>query len=259
MATMLRPLLARDGRTLRLIDRAPIPTLTGVGDEEHITAALEDKEAIRRACVGVDAILHLGGLSLEAPWEDIMSVNIDGTHTVLEAARTADVPRVILASTNHVAGFLPVTDAPLPDLVTPAPDTYYAVSKLALEALGSLFHHRYGLDVVVIRIGSCFEQPQTRRMLSTWLSPGDAARLVEAALAEREPGFRTVWGQSANTRGVFSLDSARALGYVPEDDAEDYATTLDAEGPGAYDSLIGGQFCAPDLDAPLPDRTGDRA
>lgn len=255
MATLLRPLLAHPDRVLRLLDRVPIPAVDGAGIEEHVTVALEDKAGVRAAIDGADAIVHLGGLSLESDWADLLSVNIDGTHTVLEAARAAGITRVVLASTNHVAGFVPVGAAPLAESVEPAPDTYYGVSKLAVEALGSLFHHRYGLDVVVVRIGSCFAEPANARMLSTWLSPRDAAQLIDAAIDVPSPGFRIVWGQSANTRGVFSLDGARAIGGAPVDDAEAHAGRLAADGldqPGPFDGLIGGPFCSPDLDAPLP-------
>ena len=74
-------------------------------------------------------------------------------------------------------------------------------------------------------------------MLSTWLSPDDAGRLFEACLTADRPGFRVIFGVSANTRGGWvSLDEARALGYEPHDDAEAYAAEILAEsrraGPG---------------------------
>ena len=74
---------------------------------------------------------------------------------MFEAARRAGVPRVVFASSNHAVGFHPAVD-PVPDDLPPRPDTYYGVSKVAGEALGSLFHDRYGLDVVCLRIGTCF-------------------------------------------------------------------------------------------------------
>jgi len=69
-------------------------------------------------------------------------------------------------------------------------------------------------------------------MLATWLSPDDAGRLFEACVTAPSPGFRVVYGVSANTRGGWvSLDEARALGYEPRDDAEVYAAeVIDAYG-----------------------------
>jgi nucleoside-diphosphate-sugar epimerase len=245
IGTMLRPRLARTGRTLRLLDLVP---LTAGRAEEAVTGSVSDLDAVVATCEGVDAVVHLGGHSEEAPWADILAHNINGTYTVLEAARRAGVPRVVFASSNHAAGFQPA-DQDAGDYLYPRPDTYYGVSKVAGEALGSLYHDRYGLDVVCLRIGTCVERPGDGRTLATWLSPDDCGRLVEAAISVPSPGFRVVWGISANTRARWSLAEARALGYEPRDDAEAYADTVPAPDELAR-TYLGGGFCAPSLDAP---------
>ncbi len=162
---------------------------------------------------------------------------------MLEAARSAGVKRVILASSNHAVGFHPYPEGLVPDYVFPRPDTYYGVSTAANEALGSLYHDRHGITVLCVRIGSCFDRPRDHRMLSMWLSPDDCARLMEALLAAPEPGFRVLWGVSANTRSRFSMDEATALGYQPQDDAEDYADALPPPSVSAVDRYIGGPYC----------------
>ena len=255
IGTMLRPRLARDGRMLRLLDTA---RLVAGAAEEAVVASVTDLDELVAACSGVDAVVHLAAISGEAAWEQISAVNITGTHNVFEAARRQGVPRVVFASSNHAVGFQHWSDATAPDYLFPRPDTYYGVSKAAGESLGSLYHDRYGLDVVCLRILSCRERPEKLRNLATWLSPDDAGRLVEAALTAPSPGFRVVWGVSANTRGWFSLDEARAIGYEPRDDAEAYAAELvDRFGepdPSSLDfTYVGGEFCSPDLDA---DRLG---
>lgn len=258
VGTLMRPRLAREGRTLRLLDVAPLPAAEPGEDVETVQASVTDLTAVQHACEGADAVIHLGGLSREAPWEQILETNIHGTYTVFEAARRAGVPRVIFASSNHAAGFHPRGDADAPDYLFPRPDTYYGVSKVAGEALGSLYHDRYGLDVVCLRIGSCFERPAAPRQLATWLSPDDCARLLEACLADPSPGYRVAWATSANTRGWFSLAEARSLGYEPRDDAEQYAAGLLPGAPGSReDTRLGGDFCAPGLDAPVPDTKDD--
>lgn len=210
---------------------------------ETVTADITDLAAMRDAVAEVDAIIHLGGISHESDWESILHTNIRGTHTVLDAARTAGVPRVILASSNHAVGFHQYRDGLVPDYLFPRPDTYYGVSKVTNEALGSLFHDRYGMDVICVRIGACCEIPQDHRMLSMWLSPDDCARLMEALLSAPDPGFRVVWGVSANTRNRFSLAEACALGYQPQDDAECYAARLGPEPGSPLDRYIGGPYC----------------
>jgi hypothetical protein len=227
VGTLMRPRLARPDRTLRLFDIAPIEAGQG---EEVVCASVTDLAAITEACRGVDAVIHLGGQSLEARWERILEVNIDGTYKLFEAARRAGVPRVIFASSNHAVGYHTPDEYPLSEDAPTLPDTYYGVSKVNGEALGALYHYRYGLDVICIRILTCFPKPPDQRALSTWLSPDDCARLFEACLAAEKPGYRVVYGVSANTRGGWvSLDGARELGYEPQDDAEVFAAELIAE------------------------------
>jgi nucleoside-diphosphate-sugar epimerase len=260
IGTMLRSRLARPGRVLRLLDVAPLPGGPGPA-EEAVTASVTDMSALTAACAGADAIIHLGGIPSEAAWAPVLDVNINGTYTVFEAARRAGVPRVVFASSNHAVGFAPRESFPVPDAAYPAPDTYYGVSKAAGEAIAALYASRYGLHAVCVRILSCFERPLNPRMLSTWLSPDDAGRLFEACLTAREPGFRVIYGVSANTRGGWvSLDGARALGFEPADDAEAYAAEVLAAagtpaGPSPADPVfryLGGDFTLPSHDAPIP-------
>ncbi len=248
VGTLMRPRLRRPGRVLRLLDVAP--QTASDASEEVVTASVTDAAAMASACEGVDALIHLGGHSRENSWAATLDVNIDGTHTVLEAAREAGVKRVLLASSNHAVGFRR-NDDDLPADSSPRPDTYYGVSKAVIEALGSLYHSRFGMDVIVIRIGSCFETPLPLgpRGLTTWLSPDDGARLFEACLAAPSPGYRLIWGVSDNTRRIYSLAEAEALGYKSLDDAEVYAEQL-ASRPaptGAAAEFVGGPFCTAPL------------
>jgi uronate dehydrogenase len=249
IGTMLRSRLARPGRVLRLLDIAPLDPPPGPG-EEAIIGSVTDLAALTAACAGAEAVIHLGGIATEGPWDAILSVNINGTYALFEAARRAGVPRVVFASSNHAVGFAPRESFPVPDYAYPAPDTYYGVSKAAGEALAALYARKHGLDAICVRILSCFPRPLNRRMLSTWLSPDDAARLFEACLAAPSPGFRVVYGVSANTRGGWvSLDEARALGYEPLDDSEIYASEVPGEGEDGPDDpllrYLGGEFTFP--------------
>ena len=257
IGSMLRPRLARPGRTLRLLDIAP---LTAGPGEEAVQASVTDLDAMVAACQGADAVLHLAGIPGEASWARILDLNIHGSYTTIEAARRAGAPRVVFASSNHAVGFTPRSAFPVPDYAFPAPDTYYGVSKATMEALAGMYHHRYGMDVICLRILSCFERPANVRMLSTWLSPDDTGRLFEACLTAERPGFRVAYGVSANTRGGWvSLAEARALGYEPKDDAEAYAAQIIAEhgepDPGHDPVLayLGGEFTLPDDQVPRAD------
>lgn len=234
---MLRDRLVRPGRVLRLIDRGGQSEPADGEAVELLTGDITDPETMAAACAGVDAVIHLGALKTENTWENLIRINVDGTRTVLEAARGAGVPRVVLASSVHAVGFyrrpgsrpepagIPVQSGPdgVPELIPVRPDSYYGVSKAAVEALGSLFADRFGMTVFALRLGDCAPEPPGEWALHSWLSPNDCARLVEACLTVEEPGYRLLWGISRNTRRWWSLAEGEAIGYHPQDDAEEYA------------------------------------
>ncbi|OQO94582.1 NAD-dependent dehydratase [Saccharomonospora piscinae] len=228
LAGDILPGLRARGHRIVGIDRLDRPATAATEGVEWLRCDLGEADRLREAFTGCDAVVHLAGIPLESDWATISRVNIDGTQAVLEAARLTGAGRVVLASSIHAAGFaaVPEDGTPVPDDVPARPNTFYGVSKAALEALGSLYHDRYGLDVVCLRIASRFARPQGERMLATWLSPPDAVRLVDAALRTEAPGFRIVWGVSRNTRGYFSRAGGDAIGFRPEDDAEAYAEEL---------------------------------
>ncbi|MER5857461.1 NAD(P)-dependent oxidoreductase [Streptomyces sp900105245] len=245
LGTLMRSLLPEHGHALRLFDVRPVEDAP-----DAITADLADKEALREAVRGVDAVLHLAGISLEAPFEKVLRSNIEGTYNLYEAARLEGVPRIVFASSNHAVGFTPAprTGDPLIPVDTPRrPDTFYGLSKSFGEDLAQLYWDRHGLETVSVRIGSCFPEPTSVRMLSVWMSPADGARLFHAALTAEDVGHTVVYGSSANTRLWWDLTSARALGYEPRDDSEPWAAKLIAE-QGELDpadpaqSRLGGHF-----------------
>ncbi|MFG2141964.1 NAD-dependent epimerase/dehydratase family protein [Streptomyces sp. NPDC048650] len=246
LGTLMRELLPPFGYTLRLFDQRPVE-----GEPDAVTAELADGDALREAVRGVDAIVHLAGISLEAPFEKILRANIEGTYRLYEAAREAGVRRVVLASSNHAVGFTPRPpdgSAAIPVTTPRRPDTYYGLSKGFGEDLASLYWDLHGIETVSVRIGSCFARPTSVRMLSIWLSPADCARLLHAALTAPDVGHTVVHGSSANTRLWWDLSTARALGYVPQDDSEPYAAELVAA-QGELDprnpehAHLGGAFC----------------
>ncbi|MGW2616494.1 NAD-dependent epimerase/dehydratase family protein [Streptomyces sp. NPDC001500] len=245
LGTLMRDLLPAYGYELRLLDLRPVE-----GEPEAIVADLADKAAVREAVRGVDAIIHLAGISLEAPFEKILAANIAGTYNLYEAAHDEGVQRVVFASSNHAVGFTPRPrgEDPLIPVDTPhRPDTFYGLSKSFGEDLAQLYWDKHGLESVSVRIGSCFAEPTSVRMLSVWMSPADGARLLHAALTAENVGHTVVYGSSANTRLWWDLSTARALGYEPRDDSEPYAQKLIAE-QGELDpeniahAYLGGHF-----------------
>jgi hypothetical protein len=253
IGSWLRRSLRAPDRHIRLLDITAQDALEPDESARLLTASITDQDAMLDACEGVDAVLHLGGLStIGYSWDEYLDFNVNGTRCVLEAARLCSVPRVVYASSHHAVGFH--SNAPgrtVPDYLYSRPDSLYGFSKAASESLCSLYHDRYGLDAICIRIGSFRTRPTDLRALWNWLSPGDCTRLFEAALSATSPGFRLVWGVSANERGIMSMDEARAIGYVPLDNAEEFindvgAVALAEKVQGA--DLIGGRFTSPTVE-----------
>jgi len=241
IGTYLRERLATSDWELRLLDRQPFDD-----DREVIIADIRDPEALATAMRDVSAVVHLAGISTEAPLADILAMNIEGTWRVFDAARQAGVPRVVYGGSNHAIGFTPRSELLRAD-VPLRPDTNYGVSKAFGESVGRFYADRYGIRVACLRIGSCDDRPRSPRMLATWLSPDDAARLVDACLRFPGLGYAVVYGISANTRGWWDLAPGRELGYEPADDAESFAEEVFASyeplaGEDAEHALVGGRW-----------------
>jgi UDP-glucuronate 4-epimerase len=121
-----------------------------------VEADITDRARLDEVLAGVrfDQVIHLAARagvrpSLEEP-ALYQRVNVEGTVNVLEAARTHGVRKVVLASSSSVYGVnskVPFSESdPIFSAISP-----YAASKLACEALGHVYHHVYGLDVVALR------------------------------------------------------------------------------------------------------------
>lgn len=234
------PLLTQDGHEVTCLDIAVPVDITGPADatDKWIRASVTDQAALERAFAGAELVIHLAGHPRENTWEQIVAVNINGTHAVLDAAHRAGVPRVMLASSVHAAGYVSLADAAASALDV-RPDTFYGVGKATAEALGSLYADRFGMRILSARIMTFDEHPRTSRALSTWLSPADLVRLIEAGATTELPGHRIVWGVSNNTRRSVPLEPGHQIGYFPEDDSEAWADRVSED---AEFGVLGGPF-----------------
>ena len=209
-----------------------------------------------RITKGVDAIVHLGGYSVEGPWEGILEANIIGCYNVFEAARLNGVRRILFPTSNHAVGFYR-RDRTIDHRIYPRPDSRYGVSKVFGEALGSLYADKYGMQVFCMRIGNVGPLPLDKRRLSIWFSPRDLAQLVTIGIEHPAIHFEIVYGISRNKRAWYDNSNAFRLGYKPQDDSESWAEeVLAREKPGG-DQIAerhqGGAFCvAEEIPNPAP-------
>jgi uronate dehydrogenase len=221
----LRPRLKAYCEVLRISHRSAFGP-AGEG-EEVMLASLEDKLAMQALLQDVDAVVHMGGVSTEQPWEPILAGNIVGMVNLYESARKNKVKRIVFASSNHVTGFYRQDEVITPRH-TPRPDGYYGLSKAFGENLAQLYWDRHGIETVSLRIGSSFAEPKDRRMLATWMSFDDTERLVVAALTAPIVGHTVIYGMSDNGRVFWDNTSSRHIGYRPQDSSERFRDQVEA-------------------------------
>jgi len=118
-----------------------------------VEGRLQDLD-LRPLLDGVDRVFHLAAQAgVRASWgrefAHYTDHNVLATQRLLEAARAADGPRVVYASSSSVYGDAPTL--PLSEDARCEPVSPYGVSKLAAEHLGVLYHRNFGLPVVSLR------------------------------------------------------------------------------------------------------------
>src|SRR5215470_8564651 len=212
VGTRLRKLLRGVYPRIRISDmRKPADIHS---NEEFVAADLSDYGQVEKITVGVDGIVHLGGFSVEGPWETIHKSNIVGCYNLFEAAYRSGVKRVVFASSNHAVGFYP-RDQKIGVDVTVRPDSRYGVSKAFGEAVGAFYADKHGLRVTCIRIGNVNDRPLDRRRLSIWVKPEDLVQLIRIGLEHPNIRFEIFYGTSDNAAGWWDNSNARRFGYAP--------------------------------------------
>ena len=212
------------GWQLRLTDIAPFPENLPAG-AAFTQADLNDGVTILRLAEGCGAIVHLGGISTEHPFEEVLGPNIRGLYHVYEAARR-ERARVVFASSNHAIGFHERSET-ISAAAAFLPDGYYGLSKAYGELMGRLYWHKHGVESVFVRIGSCFAEPTNARMLATWLSFADLVRLVSRAVLASRVECAVIWGASANRAMTWwEKDDRDRIGWAPQDSADGFRGQL---------------------------------
>jgi uronate dehydrogenase len=223
VGTHVVPLL-REHFALRLLD---LRALQPAGDDQVVQADIRDLAALREACRGVNAMIHLAAV----PDEDdfltrLLPMNLEGVYHAFEAAREAGVRKVLFASTGQTVLRYPKGEWVTPDMPV-RPWTVYACTKVFGEALARYYSEHYGMAMIVIRI--CWFQPYDSELLRQpgniqreWCSPRDLAQLLAKSLRADLP-FAVFFGLSNNTGRFWDITNAQKLvGYEPQDNAADY-------------------------------------
>jgi uronate dehydrogenase len=232
------------GWRLVLTDIKPFPDAIPAGCS-FTQADLEDGVTMLRLAEGCGAIIHMGGVSVERPFEEVIGPNIRGLYHIYEAARR-EKARVIFASSNHSVGFHE-RSVSVPADTQFLPDGFYGLSKAYGELMGRVYWFKHGVESVNVRIGSARDEPIDARMLASWLSLPDIARMMERAVLTPKVGCVVIWGASANSRMTWWRDDERdVIGWTPVDSADPFAGQLAGKvsGDPVQERFVGGGYCA---------------
>jgi UDP-glucose 4-epimerase len=216
--------LVEAGHEPRILDLVPSPWHPA-GELDAVAADLGDRDAVRAAVEGCEAIVHLAALAdvyqvVENP-ERTDAVNVRGTFNLLEAAREARVQRVVYASTIWVYGNAPGPEPHDEDTPLVLPPHLYTATKLAGEMYCRSFDTLYALPTTILRFGIPYG-PRAR-----------PAAVVPAFIAKaREGGPLTIAGDGSATRQFV---------YV-EDLAEGVVAALAPEAAGRIYNLVGDEL-----------------
>jgi uronate dehydrogenase len=251
IGTSLRKLLKGVYPSIRWSDIRKPDNLAA--DETFVAADIARMADVEKIVAGVDGIVHLGGHSIEGPWDTILNANIIGCYNIFEAAYRANVKRIVFASSNHAVGFYPRSQT-IGVNVTVHPDSRYGISKAFGEALGAFYADKHGLRVTCLRIGNFGEVPLDQRRLSIWLKPEDLVQLIRIGLEHRDIRFEIFYGASDNAASWWDNSNARRFGYKPQGKADDYrdeamAAQKKLPPDPVGDRFQGGPFCSAEYDA----------
>ncbi|MFX0056162.1 MAG: NAD-dependent epimerase/dehydratase family protein [Promethearchaeota archaeon] len=149
--------LVRDGHEVVLFDLYPNPHgIADITDQVSVLVGdVADSKAIADAIdqYKIGSVIHTAAmLSVAAATElrTAYNVNIDGTFNILEACRVKGVEKVVFLSS--LAAFGPNSPFPFHETTYREPASFYGVSKVCGEVLGTFYHHTHGLDFRCVRL-----------------------------------------------------------------------------------------------------------
>jgi CDP-glucose 4,6-dehydratase len=230
-SNLARALLER-GDAVTVLDVASPPRsgleLQGIaGDVELVEADLRDAARVEAtiAAAELEVVFHLAAQTLVGPAmadpTSTFEVNVQGTWTLLEACRRADVPAVIVASSDKAYG--PSEELPYREEMRLAPASPYEASKAAADAIALSYRPAYGLPVAVTRFANIYGggDPNFSRLIP---------EAIAAVLDGRRPQIRS--DGSPERDFLFVADAVAA--YLAVERA------VGAGGPGAGEAFNAG-------------------
>jgi NAD dependent epimerase/dehydratase len=136
-----------------------------IAELEIFRGDLANPEAVAGATEGQDVVLHLGAL-IPIPYSyrhprEFVTANVEGTLNVLEAARRAEVERLVQTSTSEVYGT--AQRVPIDENHPLHPQSPYAASKVGADQIALSYQRSFGTPVVIVRPFNTYGPRQSAR------------------------------------------------------------------------------------------------
>lgn len=175
------------------------------GDVDFIQGSVADEQLLKKAFENVEVIFHEAAIpsvprSVEAP-RNTHVASVDGTFSVLLAARDAGVKRVVYAASSSAYGDQPTL--PKSEEMSPQPLSPYAVAKLVGEYYCQVFTRVYGLETVSLRYFNVFGPRQDPGSQYS----GVVSRFISSLSSDERP---VIYGDGEQSRDFTYIDNVVA-------------------------------------------------
>ena len=198
--------LAADGARVRILDdlstghRENLEEISG--DIDFVQGSVADEQLLNKTLEGAELVFHEAAIpsvprSVEAPRQTHIA-SVDGTFSLLLAARDRGVRRVVYAASSSAYGDQPTL--PKAEQMSPDPLSPYAVAKLVGEYYCRVFTRVYGLETVSLRYFNVFGPRQDPGSQYS----GVVSRFISALLSNERP---IIFGDGEQSRDFTYIDN----------------------------------------------------
>ena len=175
------------------------------GDIDFIQGSVADEQLLAKALENVELIFHEAAIpsvprSVEAPRQTHVA-SVDGTFSLLLAARNAGVRRMVYAASSSAYGDQPTL--PKSEQMAPDPLSPYAVAKLVGEYYCKVFTRVYGIETVSLRYFNVFGPRQDPGSQYS----GVVSRFISALTTNERP---VIFGDGEQSRDFTYIDNVVA-------------------------------------------------
>ena len=255
---LVRHLLAK-GENVTALDNLSTGLAENLPPEAKLVEMdILDEELPKVVAAGAfDAIVHLAAqtmvdTSIKNPLLDTRE-NLMGTVQVLEAARAANVKRVIFASTAAAYGDVKEDDLPVREAQPTEPMSFYGLSKLSVEKYLEMYRKIYGMEYVVLRFANVYGERQG--------DGGEGGVISIFAKAVAEGRDITIYGDGEQTRDfVYAGDIAEGIVAALQTEEVNAAYNLSTQTETSLRELVSllSEICGREIVPKYgPERDGD--